>query len=87
MSLGVSQFFKDDKQNYSAMRLYCFLALCQAIALSWYGLLTSDTTVFSHMTLFITAAFAPKAIQKFAETMGNSSENNKPKDPKLVRMV
>ena len=82
MSLGISQFFRDDKQNYSAMRLYCFLALCQAIALSWYGLLTNDTTVFSHMVVFMTAAFAPKAVQKFAETMGDQCDPNKPKDPK-----
>ena len=68
-----SGFFQEDNGSYSSMRLMCFVALLAAIM---FGGIT--IWIASHgqqdggngliITFgFLVAAFAPKAIQKFAE--------------------
>ena len=61
------KFFADDAGNLSSMRLMSLLALLFSMALaaaSVWG--TAD--VGSELVLyFLVAAFAPKAVQKFAE--------------------
>ena len=55
------QYFHDDMGRFSAMRTNCFLALIMSAYLS----MTSAD--FNIVTIWLVAAFAPKAIQKFAE--------------------
>ncbi|MGR9108706.1 MAG: hypothetical protein ACU843_17445 [Gammaproteobacteria bacterium] len=62
-------FFQEDNGNHSSMRLMCFTALIAAIV---FGLLTlllkSDNGNGIYVTFgFLISAFAPKAVQKFAE--------------------
>ena len=66
-------FFQEDNGSYSAMRLMCFVALLAAIL---FGVLTITLTANGksdggngiYITYgFLISAFAPKAIQKFAE--------------------
>jgi hypothetical protein len=70
-------FFEEDSGNKSAMRLMSMLALLTAIAfgtmnlLAAIGLLGSASGGGDTITIifgFLIAAFAPKAVQKFAET-------------------
>ena len=55
------QYFQDDMGRFSAMRTNCFLALVMSAYLSMVG------TEFNIVMIWLVAAFAPKAIQKFAE--------------------
>ena len=57
----MKQFFTDDSGNLSAMRLYCFIALIVAVALSFNG------GTFDMVILWLVSAFAPKSIQKAIE--------------------
>ena len=66
-------FFQEENGSNSSMRLMCFLAL---IAATMFGVLTihlnsngnSDGGNGLYITFgFLIAAFAPKAVQKFAE--------------------
>ena len=68
-----SGFFQEDNGTYSSMRLMCFVSLLAAIA---FGLLTillnangkADGGNGIYITFgFLISAFAPKAVQKFAE--------------------
>ena len=63
-------WFSDDQGNPSAMRLMSILALIVAAALAFvevfgWGAETGNTELVLY---FLVAAFAPKAVQKFAET-------------------
>lgn len=67
MSDGIN-FFDEGQENKSAMRLMCFVSLLASIA---FGLLTilreaGDSGIYITMG-FLLGAFAPKALQKFAE--------------------
>ena len=62
-------FFEDDKGNSSSMRLMSMLALIVAAGLACvevfeWGSAESKTELVLY---FLVAAFAPKAVQKFAE--------------------
>jgi hypothetical protein len=68
-----SGFFQEANGTYSSMRLMCFIAILAAIV---FGLLTillaangkSDGSNGIYITFgFLISAFAPKAVQKFAE--------------------
>jgi hypothetical protein len=69
-------FFEEDSGNRSAMRLMSMLALLTAIAFGAINLLAAIGLLGSNgggdaITItfgFLIAAFAPKAVQKFAET-------------------
>jgi len=62
-------YFTDDNGNVSSMRVRSFLALVVAAALAavevfGWGSCESKTELVLY---FLVAAFAPKAVQKFAE--------------------
>lgn len=57
----IAQIFKEDNGNYSAIRVFSFLALIIGATLSFTG------STYDIILMWIVAAFAPKAIQKFAE--------------------
>lgn len=69
-TIGVTKrFFSDDAGNPSSMRLMSMLALLVAAALAFVEVLAAGS-VDSKTELviyFLVAAFAPKAVQKFAE--------------------
>ena len=67
-------FLQEDKDTRSAMRLMCFLTLLFAFFITWLIVSShldagTEITKFELVLILIlyTAAFAPKAIQKFAE--------------------
>jgi len=64
-----SGFFQEDNGTYSSMRLMCFVSLLAAIL---FGFLTIQLKPENQNGIYITfgfllGAFAPKAVQKFAE--------------------
>lgn len=63
-------FFLEDNGNKSWMRAMCFVALLMSIAFGYLtiikGAAAGDGLYITLM--FLVAAFAPKAVQKFAET-------------------
>ena len=65
------KLLSDDKGNPSSMRLMSFLALCIAGLLALSMVMGWGSTEGNKQTelvlYFLIAAFAPKAIQKFAE--------------------
>ena len=60
-------FFSDDEGNPSSMRLMSMLALIVAGFLATAPIFNWGTGPSEHVLYFLIAAFAPKAIQKFAE--------------------
>lgn len=62
-------FFYEKPGVKSSMRLMSFLALFFSALLSAYAIYTKqlDMNVLFLITTFIVAAFAPKAVQKYAE--------------------
>jgi len=69
-----SGFFQERKDKRSSMRLMCFLTLLFAFYITWLIVtshLDADTDITKFemvvIALLFVAAFAPKAIQKFAE--------------------
>ena len=63
----MKQFFTDDQDRLSSMRIQSVLATLTAIGIQVYGLV-AKTDVSEALIIWLTAAFVPKAIQKFAET-------------------
>lgn len=63
-------FMSDDNGNFSSMRLMSFISLIAALIISGFLLFLDRLTPQSVtlVSLFIFGAFAPKALQKFAET-------------------
>ena len=64
-----SGFFQEDNGSYSSMRLMCFVSLLSAVV---FGFLTIQLKPENQNGIYITfgfliGAFAPKAVQKFAE--------------------
>lgn len=64
---AIGSFFKDDTDKVSSMRVMSFLALLAAIGLAVAPFFTEHNGDPIHVLYFLTAAFAPKAVQKFAE--------------------
>ena len=63
-------YFEDNQGNQSSMRLMSFIALITAIVFGGLTIMmdtTSDHGIFITFG-FLLSAFAPKALQKFAET-------------------
>lgn len=57
----------DDQGNLSSMRLMSMLALAMAGLLAILPLFGKSGGNSEHVLYFLIAAFAPKALQKFAE--------------------
>lgn len=74
--MGKVGFFETSEGNKSAMRLNSFISLLTAIAISIYATITKQLEIntISLVTMFVVSAFAPKAVQKFAEN--NIEEKN-----------
>ena len=58
---------QDDQGNPSSMRLMSLIALFTAIGLAIAPFISVHEGDPIHVLYFLTAAFAPKAVQKFAE--------------------
>ena len=62
------KILKDDKGNPSSMRIMSISALAVAAGLAFIPVFFKEAEVDHMLVLyFLTAAFAPKAVQKFAE--------------------
>lgn len=62
------KFFQDSDGNPSQMRLMCFLSLMASFAFGWLAVKMPDNQNSLYVFYgFLIGAFAPKAIQKFAE--------------------
>lgn len=69
-------FFQEDNGNLSSMRLMCFIALISSII---FGVLTIYTQNQDGIIVtfgFLLSAFAPKALQKFAEQKVDSKKKS-----------
>lgn len=63
-----ARFLTDDAGHPSSMRLMSMFALFGALAFGWSTIQTPDNMAGVYVTIgFLTAAFAPKALQKFVE--------------------
>ena len=62
-------FLEEGYKQKSAMRLMCFISLMASLCFAFISIFKSDTKEVSLQLsyTFLVAAFAPKAIQKFAE--------------------
>ena len=58
---------KDAEGQTSTMRIMSFIALAVAIGLSFAGVVTGTAVDTNLVFYWIIGAFAPKAVQKFAE--------------------
>jgi len=63
----LSEFFQEDNGKYSTMRAMSFIALIAAIVFGAMTMLNKDSEGRYITTTFLVAAFAPKAVQRFAE--------------------
>lgn len=63
----LAEIFQEDNRKYSTMRAMSFIALIAAIVFGAMTI-TSDDADGRYITIaFLVAAFAPKAVQRFAE--------------------
>lgn len=63
----LAEFFQGDNEKYSTMRAMSFIALIAAIVFGAITITSNDSEGKYITTAFLVAAFAPKAVQKFAE--------------------
>ncbi|HSF74233.1 MAG TPA: hypothetical protein VLA84_10590 [Microcoleus sp.] len=63
----LAEFLQEDNGNYSAMRAMSFIALIAAIVFGGITITSNNAEGKYITTSFLVAAFAPKAVQKFAE--------------------
>ncbi len=66
-----AKIFEEDNGNVSSIRLMSFTALIAAIIFGFLTILVKDVNASNGIYItfgFLLAAFAPKALQKFAET-------------------
>ena len=62
-----AEFVQDNNGQYSAMRAMSFIALIAAIVFGAIAIISNNSAGKDITTAFLAAAFAPKAIQRFAE--------------------
>jgi hypothetical protein len=70
-------FFQEDNGNSSSMRLMCFVSLIASVL---FGVLTIYTNSQEGILVtfgFLLGAFAPKAVQKFAEQKVGAQKKDK----------
>jgi intracellular septation protein A len=65
----LAEFFQEDNGKYSTMRAMSFIALIAAIVFGAITMTSKDSEGKYITTTFLVAAFAPKAIQRFAERL------------------
>jgi hypothetical protein len=63
----LDEFFQENNGQYSAMRAMSFIALIAAIVFGTITITSKNSDGKYITTSFLVAAFAPKAVQKFAE--------------------
>ncbi len=63
----LAEVFQEDNGKYSTMRAMSFIALIAAIVFGTITITSNDSEGKYITTTFLVAAFAPKAVQKFAE--------------------
>jgi hypothetical protein len=63
----LAEFLQEDNGQYSAMRAMSFIALIAAIVFGVITINSNNADGKYITTSFLVAAFAPKAVQKFAE--------------------
>ncbi|MBC2696305.1 MAG: hypothetical protein HF982_13725 [Desulfobacteraceae bacterium] len=66
-----SELFEEDNGNVSSIRLMSLIALIAAIIFGFLTILLEDANATNGIYItfgFLLSAFAPKALQKFAET-------------------
>jgi len=63
----LAEFFQEDNGKYSTMRAMSFIALIAAIVFGAITITSNDSEGKYITTAFLVAAFAPKAVQRFAE--------------------
>jgi hypothetical protein len=63
----LAEVFQEDNGKYSTMRAMSFIALIAAIVFGAMTITSKDSDGKYMTTVFLVAAFAPKAVQKFAE--------------------
>lgn len=63
----LAEFFQEDTGKYSTMRAMSFIALIAAIVFGAMTITNKDSEGRYITTAFLVAAFAPKAVQRFAE--------------------
>ena len=66
------EIFEDDKGQYSNMRTMSMAALFYSFFFASYALVKDREINVEVLVIFVVAAFAPKVVQKFAESkVGN----------------
>ena len=63
----LAEIIQEDNGKYSTMRAMSFIALIAAIVFGAITITSKDSEGKYITTAFLVAAFAPKAVQKFAE--------------------
>jgi hypothetical protein len=63
----LAELFQEDNGKYSTMRAMSFIALIAAIVFGAITITSNDSEGKYITTAFLVAAFAPKAVQRFAE--------------------
>lgn len=63
----LAEFFQEDNGKYSTMRAMSFIALIAGIVFGAITITSKDSEGKYITTAFLVAAFAPKAVQRFAE--------------------
>lgn len=63
----LAELFQEDNGKYSTMRAMSFIALIAAIVFGAMTMTSNDSEGKYITTAFLVSAFAPKAVQKFAE--------------------
>lgn len=70
-------FFQEDNGNPSSMRLMCFISLIASILFGVLTIYTKNPDGIIVTFGFLLGAFAPKAVQKFAEQKVESSKKER----------
>lgn len=74
---GKGTFFKEDNGNLSSMRLMCFISLLASMLFGVLTIYTKNTDGIIITFGFLIGAFAPKAVQKFAEQKVDAQKKDK----------
>jgi hypothetical protein len=81
--MPLKEIFEDEKGGLSYMRVASTIALFNAVATGWFGWVTGRpaTDILTLISIWVVAAFVPKAIQKWAEVKGTIPNGNSETPP------